>query len=242
MENGMHEGAVTLLDVLGWKGIWQREQEADVLLNDLIDRAKERLKRFTTDGRGKNQFKEITWDIISISDTIVFTAVGECNAAIKLTALFNNVNISNFLTAGLPLRGATSYGYYSVKNNILVGPAIDEVASWYEQADWIGVHMTPSATFRCEANTMVGYWEDYEIPSKTYGKINSLCFNWPMAWIIKKSKDELMQTFLKMAPITPDIAIKINNTLKFFDEMMKNEKVIGKIKAYQEAKVTKKKK
>lgn len=45
----------------------------------------------------------------------------------------------------LPLRGAISYGQYSIKDNIMLGYVVDEAASWHESTDWIGVILTPSA-------------------------------------------------------------------------------------------------
>ena len=43
------------------------------------------------------------------------------------------------------IRGAITYGEYSYKGNIMLGPGIDECASWHEKADWIGVSLSPSS-------------------------------------------------------------------------------------------------
>jgi len=45
------------------------------------------------------------------------------------------------------LRGAITIGEYACLNNIIVGPGVDECASWYEQTDWLGVIFAPSAQF-----------------------------------------------------------------------------------------------
>lgn len=60
----------------------------------------------------------------------------------------SGIIIRESLLQGIPVRGATCYGPLSTNGNIMVGPAIDEVASWYESADWIGVFQTPSAFLR----------------------------------------------------------------------------------------------
>ncbi len=124
------------------------------------------------------------------------------------------------------VRGATAYGYFTTKDNIMVGPAIDEVASWYEMTDWIGVIQTPSAMF--QTNTQNFIFNKYEILSKYdvyikwYGKINTYCSNWTVAWNWKNkhSKEDLLKCFLKMGPITPSISFKFMNTLKFYEDMM----------------------
>ena len=59
--------------------------------------------------------------------------------------------IKNFLalgiTFGLPYRGALSIGPYISEESTVIGPAVADAASWYEQVDWIGIIATPSAGF-----------------------------------------------------------------------------------------------
>ncbi len=43
----MQQGAVTLLDILGWKGIWQRKSDAIEKLIKLIDKMEDRVSFLT---------------------------------------------------------------------------------------------------------------------------------------------------------------------------------------------------
>ncbi len=45
---------------------------------------------------------------------------------------------------GVLLRGAVSVGEYVRSDNSILGPAVKEVADWYEKSEWMGVVATPS--------------------------------------------------------------------------------------------------
>jgi len=45
--------------------------------------------------------------------------------------------------SGLRLRGALAYGEFYFDTNVVVGPAVADAATWYEQAQWMGVIATP---------------------------------------------------------------------------------------------------
>jgi hypothetical protein len=47
------------------------------------------------------------------------------------------------LIRGIPFRGALSIGEFIQSDNIYLGPAIYDAASWYEMPDFIGVIATP---------------------------------------------------------------------------------------------------
>lgn len=164
-------------------------------------------------------------DVISISDTIVLLTVGKTEAPLELHARMCSKIVANALEEGLLIRGAINCGYFETRENIFVGPAIDEVAAWHEVADWIGVIQTPSAYFAsinpcCDEFKMV----EYDVPLKTKGKILTRCVNWTDDWIIK-GKDilDLRKVFIQMGPILPEIYPKFRNTLDFYRKFAKKD-------------------
>lgn len=161
----INNGAITFLDVLGWKGIWQRKDNPIQVLDELREKLQENANIY---GRGRNIRKT---NVLSISDTIVLltdvTEIESAKDALDLHGQLCAETLFYSLEQGIPLRGATGFGEFSVntKNNIFVGKAIDETASWHEQADWIGVFMTPSAFYAYDGEK-AKWWINYEPPLK----------------------------------------------------------------------------
>ena len=141
------EGAVTFLDVLGWKGIWERNQSAISKLQNFVYEMQEKAQEITNKYmddislRGKSKPTEV----LSISDTIAIFTSASPKIAIAIHAELCSWALVYSLEQELPLRGAISYGEYSIADNIMLGYAVDESASWHETTDWIGVILTPSA-------------------------------------------------------------------------------------------------
>lgn len=134
--------------------------------------------------------------------------------------------VANALAVGLLIRGAINRGYFERRENIFLGPAIDEVASWYEFADWIGVIQTPSAYF-ASINPCGDEFKmiEYDVPLKTKGKILTRCVNWTDDWIQKgKGLLDLRDVFIQMGPILPEIYPKFRNTLDFYNKCLEKER------------------
>lgn len=137
------KGVVTFLDVLGWKGVWQRNEEHDPanalesIAHILRNQAKERSRGlFNTKSKSENGNTEVT----IISDTIVICTIADDLSAVKAIDLHGalcQLVLPESVNKGIPLRGATSYGSYSVSEGekIFIGKAIDEAASWHELGD-----------------------------------------------------------------------------------------------------------
>lgn len=224
-------GAVTFLDVIGWKGVWQRKTEAIDDLQSLIEELENKKEEF---GRGLGETAlELKTHISSISDTIVIFTESivifkESNKpkeyaqeALELHGRLCAHVIPISISKGIPLRGASGYGEFSMKGNIYVGKAIDEAASWHEGADWIGVFMTPSAAFVFNTSKSKK-WLLYKPPLKLNNGWETACINWTENWIeVGKDKDDLKKHFLDMGPIIPEISGKFINTLSFYDLMLK---------------------
>lgn len=225
----MRHGAISLMDVLGWKGIWQRKTDAISVLKSLIRASQVWIDSYKEDSIMSSHLSNLTVEIRSISDTIALVTYGEdINKAIEFHGIINRFLVCNSIIRKIPLRGATAYGELELSENIMVGPAVDEVASWYEASDWIGVFLTPSALFQLSTGTANFFGSRFNLESETeiytlyniqikgMGTYETYCVNWPAMW--ESGSQGLTQNFLKMGPITPAIASKYMNTLKFFKE------------------------
>lgn len=213
----MQEGAVTLLDVLGWKGIWQRKpdaMEAFGNIRNLIGELQE------TEVRQNRKFAGLKPTIWGISDTIILTTYGEPGSVLPFHAEMSQMLLSFCLTEGLPVRGAIGYGPFSSMDNMLVGPAVDEVASWYEAVEWLGTILTPTASFYYRQedfreDTVV----EYAVPLRRGGRCAMRCVDWFLAI---KDETELLHRFLASAlVVTPEVAPKYQNTVEFFRHVQK---------------------
>jgi hypothetical protein len=205
--SGLQTGAVTFLDVLGWKGIWLRHHPAEVVrtLEGLVQSAVDAGKTL----RGTSLATKVR--VISISDTIVLLTEGRPEETLPAHGMICSELVRKSIAQRIPLRGATSYGdYYASPNSILVGPAVDEAAGWHEAVDWIGVVLTPTASFLWTPGSP---WIRYDrTPIKNAGMRALWCLNWAGATTI----DELRAHFALAAPLDTTIAAKYLNTLDFF--------------------------
>lgn len=209
-------GVVTFLDVLGWKGVYDRKPDAISSLTRLIegvrDRAKEKRGRITSDVQVK-----------SISDTIAcfsFCSESDIAAAIEIHGELCQWLIPESVESEIPVRGATAFGEFEIRDNIFVGKAIDEAAAWHEQSDWIGVHLTPSAEYVFQRKSAVSAWAPFAPPNKTRLSWKPHCVNWTREWTDRPRKvEEIKSKFRRLGPIVPEIAGKFVNTLTFIEAM-----------------------
>lgn len=221
-------GAITFLDFLGWKGLWQSKDEADALdqVSSLIEDFRDKLDQLS------NKYHKEAGDIpisslISISDTIAIFTPETSNAQIcdllKLHAKFAKYVLEKCCDKGFAIRGAISYGQYSVVKNIMIGPGIDECASWHEMGNWIGVHLTPTAQI---------YWErekeddpcicKYKVPMKS-GHKAGYCVLWEL------SEESFCELAVNVKALLPEIAAKYMNTQEFLrDHVWKEASTNGK--------------
>ncbi len=214
-------GVVTFLDVLGWKGIWQRKDNPIQTLDNLREKLQSNATEYS---RGLDNVGQT--NVLSISDTIVLLTevvfFNNPNNALELHGQLCSEVLFSSLEQQIPLRGATGFGEFSVnpKNNIFVGKAIDETASWYEQADWIGVFMTPSAFYSYD-NKKAKWWISYKPPLKKGLEFNTYATVWEEILNDKKTVAEITKSFGRMSPIIPEIITKFSNTQKFLEEIKK---------------------
>lgn len=208
-------GIVTFLDVLGWKGVYDRQPDAIKTLTRLIE---------GVTGQAEKQRGRILNDvqIKSISDTIAifaFCEEKEISTTLEIHGELCQWIIPASIDAEIPLRGATSYGEFEINSggNIFVGKAIDEAASWHEQSDWIGVHLTPSAEYVYEPQSASKTWVSFCPPNKTRLNWKPHCVNWTIGMDGPGSVERIKSKFRRLGPIVPEIAAKFSNTLAFIE-------------------------
>lgn len=205
-------GAVTFLDVLGWKGIWTKQQDAINILHGLVVELKDFADYITSNiSETIPEMRGQTTSVLSISDTIAIFTPGDPKHSLEIHAGICQFAIPESVRRKIPLRGATSYGEFSIKEHIMVGPAVDESASWHEATDWIGVIFTPSAIFNLKDDIPPNFAKYDRIPFKKKCGLN-YCVDWKMDQI-----DDVNRIFLEMGPHIPEIAPKYLNTLDFLN-------------------------
>lgn len=174
------KGAATFLDVLGWKGIWERNQNAINQLQNFVNHMQEKAQEISGKYRDEPELRGKTkpTEVISISDTVAIFTTASPQIAIGIHAELCSWALAYSLEQELPLRGAISYGEYSIADNIMLGYAVDEAASWHETTDWIGVILTPSAKMYL-GNKLPEFVMKYNnIPFKKNMNTLNLCVKW----------------------------------------------------------------
>jgi len=223
----MRRGAITFLDVIGWKRIWQR-------MDDAVERL-ERLDKFAEaigESIQKGRFQRLSQQglepkIQGLSDTIAIITVSESPLRVlELHAEIAAMLIVDSITAGIPLRGATAYGqFHLTKNNyILVGPAVDDVGDWFESFRMIGVIHAPSA----DEELSKGGFErpdllvDYPVPTKSAATIQAHSVNWPHRWqLSQKRREDLNRLLLDMeGQAQEQDKLIYRNTIAFYDHVV----------------------
>lgn len=161
-DSGFKWGAVTLLDFLGWKGVWvndYKQQSQPIQSNyNSLQKLVDLIQTIDKECTEQCEKYEISLEFISISDTLaLFTPCRnrdddvENYNILKLHAELCSRVMDISAASGFALRGAITIGEYNYWKNVIIGPGVDECASWYEQADWLGVIFAPSAQFIIDA-------------------------------------------------------------------------------------------
>jgi len=203
------EGYLIFADILGWKGIWKKQDKKDIANVTFF------IKNILDKGLDK-ELKEKEYSISLISDTfIVFSEEWELSN--KLSKKLIELCLEN----NLVIRGAISYGECYNKDTVYVGPAVDEAASWHDEGEEIGIFCTPSAKQEIINNNNIKKTdlpEDF-IKLKS-GEINTFFIN----WYNKETKKKFDELFSKIDKSSIKVYLKYLNTEKKFNKYLKEEK------------------
>ena len=209
-------------------------QSSDMYENDSLHSLSallESAEKICNDATERYQRKEQS-AFISISDTIAIFSPSEKDkndnyACLKMHAEISSQILNAAANSGFALRGAITFGEYAHLKSIIVGPGVDECASWYEQTDWIGVVFAPSAQFIIDdtRNTKLSkvdtdqkkeeYWSDDKIiqydsiPVKNGFRGLKYCVDWGEEEAI------LNKTLENTISLSKEVAVKFINTNSF---------------------------
>lgn len=217
-------GIVALLDALATKGILATKSASSVVAD-----WSEVIAAVTAGAHDAESRPEcLACQPVALSDTIFIPMVPRDRSDIPtlLSLMCNLLKTLVFesLGRGTFFRGAVSAGRFFQTGTKLFGPAIDEAASWYEQADWIGVTATPTLARLLDmyALNQVDLSEQflpYTVPYKGGRGIDQWALNWP-AYAISTTADpeiEVLDAFYAHAgAVVPEVAAKYDQTLAFY--------------------------
>lgn len=162
--------------------------------------------------------REIYIKIDLISDTFVITSQrkGKISNERNIHLEICRALIIECLKNGLLVRGATAYGKYYNQESVYVGPAIDEAASWHEQADEIGIFLTKSAEL--QDDKIIPHILTRHTVNIKKGKLeDALVLDWT------SGENEFYQKYKNESPFLPEIALKYINSQKFLDKQKKKK-------------------
>ena len=211
-------GIIVFLDAVGTRGVWLRRSPDEIfdslgrintLIKDRLDFVKIMMKRERDSITQKNydahdidtnspELFRSALNYFSFSDTI-FLAFSGTNMAENMFHASSGVSaiVIAGIGEGVLYRGALSSGeFYTSKEDSkqshIIGPAIDEVASWYEFSNWLGVNCAPSAKYLldvykqkkdadkyetlCRANHL-----KYDVPLKNHESYCTWAIRWPVS-------------------------------------------------------------
>ncbi|MHB1546835.1 MAG: hypothetical protein ACYCV8_09295, partial [bacterium] len=154
LEHG--KGVVVFLDALGTKTAWTSRDP-----KKFIDSYEKVLKSFYSSKKlYSNMAEELKDDdyydfpeiiMRSFSDTIIlflYFPINKRNMQIDrlfelrqigIIAMILNDPFYEAIKKGIYLRGVISIGEFYLSDKIIIGPAVEEAAEWYEKSDWIGI-------------------------------------------------------------------------------------------------------
>lgn len=231
----MKKGAVALLDRLGTKGIWTRSDPAKVVASwqAVVQFFSEAVTQQETSGGEWGSMGSPRPHVIAFSDTIVLTVEGD-DPARFLPLMFNLIGVpfARAMIQEVFLRGVFSIGTFYQTETLVIGPAVDEAAEWYEQPDWMGVSAAPSAAFGIERLREQGadvspWFTQYDIPLKA-GVYKA---GWALAWPklmtdtplpnrVLTNRGLLFEVFSRN-PVGVAALPKYRNTITFIDHVLR---------------------
>ena len=229
----MKTGAIAFLDILGFKGIWQHRPEGDVL--EMLLAVPELVKKTY-----KAPPPEKGWpsagepEITLLSDTIIITIESEHPQTLLLMCTIVSAILHHLLGHNTFARGAIGWGRYTQAGPVFLGPAVDDVAMWYEAANWVGVITTPKTNYMIDrlgnrqfgANgQQVDPFIKYDVPLKSGKSIFLNVFNWPglmqTSYQTGSFRQTMTEVFSEQDSIDGSVHEKYENTLKFIDHAVK---------------------
>ena len=145
-----------MLDCLGFKGIWNRGVDAKQILGFLEQTKKYAEKLPTLALQAKFNPEQLVFSLAFISDTVAISArlagykpLSDLQRGYLVWQVCQAARdvVQHFASAKppLPIRGSITFGEYIVSDTFLLGPAVDEAASFSETSQGAFVWLSPPA-------------------------------------------------------------------------------------------------
>jgi hypothetical protein len=248
------KGVVVFLDAVGTKTVWSRNDPSDYMKSweNVLKafRKEEKIYRETSDEfRGDDDYDFPALSVRAFSDTIILSFSHPIDKSEKNTFWQDCLKIETIgiilalplykaiIEEGIYLRGAISFGEFYITDSMIIGPAVEEAAEWYEKPEWFGISTTPSATYGLELLKEHGhlsneFFINYDVPMKNNQQLNSYALLWPEKYpplnkdkehvnknkkMFQKSRKKLLESFSSRGLIGASSELKYKNTLAFFD-------------------------
>ena len=115
----MEEGAITFLDVLGWKGVRQRQGDGAIELCEQVIELLGTVVTMFGDNEGQSwagNFGGIKTSVRGLSNTIAISSIGPAEKTLVYHSALSAMTIGIAFRKGIPLRGAVSFGESAVSN------------------------------------------------------------------------------------------------------------------------------
>lgn len=143
------QGAIVVVDALGTKERWIKEDQHDYFskYKDIIKDLRDVLDSIPKILNYDNQL--IFPYLITVSDTIIAIFRGARDLALYHAGIWSTYLVSLGINNQIFFRGAIGYGdiLFDEKDKIIMGSTIDEVGEWYDKGQIIGIYTCPSALF-----------------------------------------------------------------------------------------------
>jgi hypothetical protein len=234
-------GLVAILDALGARNYGP--QQVDTFLQSrklVLDAAETLLEKYLA------RFNKLNLKRFAFQDTVIICyifddltpqCIPDFETACHVLRAFQMLS----LTKGILFRGAYSVGeLYRVdeKENIVMGPAVSDAASWYEKADWIGIHATPKTSnwtdslIALATDDLAHLLVNYNVPMKSGEKLKLRAVNWPKGFYVADLAPAgstpgraKLQSLLSQHPAPHASDRKHFNAIKFFDFIFRAQKL-----------------
>jgi hypothetical protein len=199
--NEEEEGLIAVIDILGTKGMWLRNNPKKVskgFLNIInsINSYKLNIEDGLYGPQLNSNFKLTTY---SFSDTIIVIltensslesrTIKNISEAIMLLGTVLSIVMAVAIEQGLYMRGSISFGTFyrdpESNNPIIIGRAIDEAAEWYDKAEIIGIYCSPSLKFLIDniqpkeiIQNYCNTFFEYNVPLNNTNCYSTYLINW----------------------------------------------------------------
>ncbi len=245
-------GAICLMDALGSKNILDKD-EIRSIIKERID-----VKWFVDFSK---KYKILSKNVLTLffSDTVLFVYPVHDKKIARICDFISYICFffSEALSKDILYRGAISVGEFymskgpQIDDAVIVGPAINDAATYYEQSNWVGISLTPSAFYLFHNYVVLHPNEDfileYDVPLKnvanTTSSLKTYAINWPKEYITGQLKEdekgyidlvpfeesvkictEQLYNLFGKKPIPLEAMTKYKNTLEFFEYCIEREK------------------